>query len=180
MCLLRYGREQSTARIGNDTTAGEGSRQPEHVAATVSIRGPSGPSPTRRIPHGLPVVAHAHRAEEIRRGIAAGVDNFEDTGRGTMPEYPDDVWELIEGRANTLYWTPTITPLQLYEYTRDNPERIDDPRWHEGLPEEIVEDMYASLQDLQRHGSDPRRDLLAFADDGCFRRCRDTGRGQGR
>ena len=100
--------------------------------------------------HGLPVVAHAHRPEEIRRGIAAGVDNFEHTGLGTMPEYPDDVWELIKGRANTLYWTPTITPLLLYEYTRDNPERIDDPRWHEGLPEEIVEDIYASLQDLQR------------------------------
>jgi hypothetical protein len=56
----------------------------------------------------------------------------------------------IKGRANTLCWTPTITPLLLYEYTRDNPERIDDPRWHEGLPEEIVEDIYASLQDLQR------------------------------
>ncbi len=100
--------------------------------------------------HGLPVVAHAHRPEEIRRGIAAGVDNFEHTGLGTMPEYPDDVWELIKGRANTLYWTPTITPLLLYEYTRDNPERIDDPRWHEGLPAEIVDDIYASLQDLQR------------------------------
>jgi imidazolonepropionase-like amidohydrolase len=100
--------------------------------------------------HGLPVVAHAHRPEEIRRGIAAGVDNFEHTGLGTMPEYPDDVWELIKGRANTLYWTPTIAPLLLYEYTRDNPERIDDPRWHEGLPEEIVDDIRASLEDLQR------------------------------
>ncbi len=100
--------------------------------------------------HGLPVVAHAHRPEEIRRGILAGVDNFEHTGLGTMPEYPEDVWELIKGRANTLYWTPTITPLLLYEYTRDNPERIDDPRWHEGLPEEVVDDVRASLEDLQR------------------------------
>jgi imidazolonepropionase-like amidohydrolase len=99
---------------------------------------------------GLPVVAHAHRPEEIRRGIVAGVDNFEHTGLGTMPEYPDDVWEMIKGRANTLYWTPTITPLLLYEYTRDNPERIDDRRWHEGLPEEIVDDVRASLEDLQR------------------------------
>ncbi len=100
--------------------------------------------------HGLPVVAHSHRPEEIRRGIAAGVDNFEHTGLGTMPEYPEDVWELIKGRANTLYWTPTITPLLLYEYTRDNPERIDDERWHEGLPAEIVDDVRASLEDLQR------------------------------
>ena len=100
--------------------------------------------------HGLSVIAHAHRPEEIRRGIIAGVDNFEHTGLGTMPEYPDDVFELIKGRANTLFWTPTITPLLLYEYTRDNPERVDDRRWHEGLPEEIVDDVRASLDDLQR------------------------------
>src|SRR5262249_34422875 len=30
--------------------------------------------------HRLPVVAHAHRPEEIRRGLLAGVDNFEHTG----------------------------------------------------------------------------------------------------
>ncbi|MFQ5743966.1 MAG: amidohydrolase family protein [Acidobacteriota bacterium] len=99
---------------------------------------------------GLPVVAHAHRLEEIRRGIAAGIDSFEHTGLGTMPEYPEDVYELIKGRANTLFWTPTITPLLLYEYTRDNPERIDDPAWRQGLPEEIVDDIRASLEHLER------------------------------
>ena len=30
--------------------------------------------------HGLPVVAHSHRPEEVRRGLLAGVDNFEHTG----------------------------------------------------------------------------------------------------
>jgi imidazolonepropionase-like amidohydrolase len=98
----------------------------------------------------LPVVAHAHRPEEIRRGIAAGVDCFEHTGLGTMPEYPEDVFALIAGRANTLFWTPTITPLLLYEYTRDNPERLDDARWHDGLPEHVVEDVRSSLEDPQR------------------------------
>ena len=94
----------------------------------------------------LPVVAHAHRPEEIRRGIAAGVDGFEHTGLGTMPEYPEDVFALMAGRANTLFWTPTVTPLLLYEYTRDeNPERLDDPRWREGLPDHITEDIRASL-----------------------------------
>jgi imidazolonepropionase-like amidohydrolase len=94
----------------------------------------------------LPVVAHAHRPEEIRRGIAAGVDGFEHTGLGTMPEYPEDVYALIASRANTLFWTPTITPLLLYEYTRDEfPERLDDPRWKEGLPDSIIEDIRASL-----------------------------------
>ena len=68
-----------------------------------------------------------------------------------MPEYPEDVFALMAGRANTLYWTPTVTPLLLYEYTRDeNPERLDDPRWREGLPDHITEDIRASLDDVQR------------------------------
>lgn len=100
--------------------------------------------------HGLPVVAHSHRPEEIRRGIAAGVDHFEHTGLGTAPEYPQDVFELMKGRANSLFWTPTIGPLLLYEETRDNPERIDDPRWHRGLPPEVVEDVRRSLAHPER------------------------------
>jgi imidazolonepropionase-like amidohydrolase len=100
---------------------------------------------------GLPVAAHAHRPEEIRRGIAAGVDGFEHTGLGTMPEYPEDVYALMKGRANTLFWTPTITPLLLYEYTRDEfPERLDDPRWREGLPDAITEDIRSSLANVER------------------------------
>lgn len=35
--------------------------------------------------HGLPVVAHAHRPEEIRRGLKAGVDCFEHTGLAASP-----------------------------------------------------------------------------------------------
>lgn len=95
--------------------------------------------------NGLKVVAHAHREEEIRRGLEAGVDCFEHTGLGTSPEYPPDIVAEIRRRANTLFWTPTITPLLLYEYTRDHPERIDDPRWHEGLAADTIADVKASL-----------------------------------
>ena len=99
----------------------------------------------------LPVVAHSHRAEEIRRGIQAGVDCFEHTGLGTAPEYPEDVFALMKGRANTLFWTPTIGPLLLYQETRDEfPERIDDPRWQVGLPPEIVTDIRQSLANPSR------------------------------
>jgi imidazolonepropionase-like amidohydrolase len=94
----------------------------------------------------LPVVAHSHRPEEIRRGIQAGVDNFEHTGLGTAPEYPDDVFAMMKSRANTLYWTPTISPLLLYQETRDDfQERLDDPRWQVGLPPEVVTDVRQSL-----------------------------------
>jgi imidazolonepropionase-like amidohydrolase len=101
--------------------------------------------------HHLPVVAHSHRPEEIRRGIQAGVDCFEHTGLGSSPEYPADVYDLMKGRANTLFWTPTIAPLLLYQYTRDEfPERIEDPRWQAGLPKEVVDDIRGSLAHLDR------------------------------
>lgn len=103
----------------------------------------------------LPVVAHAHRPEEIRRGLAAGVDNFEHTGMATAPEYPEDVMVMLRertarGAAGPLFWTPTIEGLFNYEYIRDNPEHIDDPAWKEGLPDAIVDDIRRSLAHPER------------------------------
>jgi len=99
---------------------------------------------------GLMVVAHSHRPEEIRRGLAAGVDDFEHTGLSSAPEYPADIIAgLRERTANMsrgpLYWTPTIEGLLNYEALRDNPEQLDDPAWHEGLPPEIIEDIRQSI-----------------------------------
>lgn len=98
----------------------------------------------------LTVVAHAHRPEEIRRGLEAGVDCFEHTGLSSAPEYPADVMEMIRERTaqmnlGPLYWTPTVEGLYNYEYTRDNAEVLDNDCWHEGLTPEIVEDIRASL-----------------------------------
>ncbi len=97
--------------------------------------------------HGLPVVAHSHRPEEIRRGLEAGVDNFEHTGLATAPAYPDDVMAMLKDATaqRPVFWTPTLSPLLLFEDTRDHPERIDDPRWHRGLPDSVVADVRASL-----------------------------------
>lgn len=105
--------------------------------------------------HGLPVIAHAHRPEEIRRGLAAGVDGFEHTGLATAPEYPPDVMELLRDRTakmnlGPLFWTPTISPLYNYEYIRENPEMLDDPSWHVGLPPEVIDDIAASLRNWDR------------------------------
>ncbi|NJB84810.1 imidazolonepropionase-like amidohydrolase [Lewinella marina] len=100
---------------------------------------------------GLTVVAHAHRPEEIRLGLEAGVDCFEHTGLSSAPEYPEDVMEMIRERTaqmnlGPLYWTPTVEGLYNYEYTRDNPEKLDGDCWHEGLTPEIIADIEASLQ----------------------------------
>jgi imidazolonepropionase-like amidohydrolase len=104
---------------------------------------------------GLSVVAHSHRPEEIRRGLAAGVDNFEHTGLSSAPEYPEDIIRAIRERTadmsrGPLFWTPTIEGLFNYEYLRDNPEQLDDPAWREGLPPEVVEDIRKSIQHPDR------------------------------
>jgi imidazolonepropionase-like amidohydrolase len=105
----------------------------------------------------LPVVAHSHRPEEIRRGLAAGVDDFEHTGLATAAEYPADIVAMIRertarGNAGPLFWTPTIEGLFNYEYVRDNPEKLDDPSWHEGLPDSIVADIRRSVEHPERLG----------------------------
>ncbi len=105
--------------------------------------------------HGLPVIAHAHRPEEILRGLAAGVDNFEHTGLATAPEYPPEVIAAIRERTarmnlGPLYWTPTVEPLFNYTYTRRNREHLDDPCWQLGMPADIVEDIRESIRHPDR------------------------------
>jgi imidazolonepropionase-like amidohydrolase len=102
---------------------------------------------------GLKVVAHSHRPDEIRRGLAIGVDNFEHTGLTTAPEYPADVMGLLKERTATgrvsggpLYWTPTVEGLYQYESTVDNPEKLDNDCWHRGLQPDTIADIQRSLE----------------------------------
>ena len=99
----------------------------------------------------LPVVAHSHRPEEIRRGLQVGVDCFEHTGLATAPEYPSEIIAMIRERTakmslGPLFWTPTVQGLLNYEYVRDNPEQLDDPSWQVGLPQSIIDDIKGSLK----------------------------------
>jgi imidazolonepropionase-like amidohydrolase len=98
----------------------------------------------------LPVVAHAHRPEEIRRGLAAGADCFEHTGLATAPGYPDDVLKMIAERTakmslGPLFWCPTIEGFLNYQPLLENPEQLDDPAWQAGVPADIVADIKASI-----------------------------------
>ncbi|MBK7869508.1 MAG: amidohydrolase family protein [Saprospiraceae bacterium] len=101
--------------------------------------------------HKLTVVGHSHRPEEIRRGLKAGVDCFEHTGLSSAPEYPEDILQMIKERTaqmnlGPLFWTPTVEGLYNYEYTRDNPEALDNDSWHLGLPDSIIQDIKQSIQ----------------------------------
>jgi imidazolonepropionase-like amidohydrolase len=98
---------------------------------------------------GKPVVAHAHREDEIRMGLKHGIDCFEHTGLATEPGYPEDILAGIRKRNNTLYWTPTIEGLFLADYTaRQFPERLDDPVLQRDLPKEIALDIRRSLASI--------------------------------
>ncbi len=103
---------------------------------------------------GLPVVGHSHRPEEIRRGLAIGVDNFEHTGLAAAPEYPEDVMRLLRERTATgrvrggpLYWTPTVEGLWNYDAVIANPEHLDNDCWHRGLNADTIADIKASIAD---------------------------------
>lgn len=95
---------------------------------------------------GKPVVAHAHRMEEIRRGLRFGVDNFEHTGLGTAPGYPEEILQQLRERNTSLYWTPTISPLYtMYQTGQFFPERLDDPSWRDGMPDGMSSEIRRSL-----------------------------------
>jgi imidazolonepropionase-like amidohydrolase len=106
--------------------------------------------------HRLKVVAHAHRPEEIRRGLKAGVDCFEHTGLATAPEFPADVMQLLTERTansnNRLYWCPTIEGLFNYNYNTQYQEHLDDPSWKAGLPDSVVADIKASISQPNQLG----------------------------
>ena len=98
----------------------------------------------------LKVVAHGHRPEEIRRGLAADVDCFEHTGLSSAPRYPDDIMEMIAERTaqmnrGPLFWCPTVEGLYNYEYVRDNHEKLDNDSWHRGLPDSVITDIKKSI-----------------------------------
>jgi imidazolonepropionase-like amidohydrolase len=98
---------------------------------------------------GKPVVAHGHRMDEIRVGLKHGVDNFEHTGLGTGPGYAPDVLQLLSEANSALWWTPTISPLYVMQYTGEVfPERLDDPSWREGMPVEMADEIRESLEHI--------------------------------
>src|ERR1700758_5596831 len=101
--------------------------------------------------HKLPVVAHAHRPDEIRRGLTAGVDCFEHTGLATGPEYPADIRSMITERTakmnqGPLFWCPTIEGFLNYQELIENPMQLDDPDWKLDVPKDIVDDIKASIR----------------------------------
>lgn len=99
---------------------------------------------------GRTVAAHAHREDEIRMAIRAGVDCLEHTGLATEPGYPEDILAMVAKRNATLYWCPTLEGLFLYQYTENFPERLDNRRLKHDLPPEMYKDVRESLRHIDQ------------------------------
>lgn len=106
---------------------------------------------------GRKVASHAFSEAEIRRGLIAGVDDFQHV-RTQTPEYPADIVALIRERVATgppLYWTVTAGANgQLNAaYLASNPEFLDDPANFIGLPQSIVDDVRQAIGVRTRAGA---------------------------
>ena len=98
---------------------------------------------------GRKVAAHAFSEEEIRRGLIAGVDDFQHV-RTQTPEYPPDIVALIRDRVRSgtpLYWSVTAGANgQLNAaYVASSPEFLDDPANFIGLPQPVVDDVRRAI-----------------------------------
>lgn len=125
---------------------------------------------------GKPVVAHAHREDEIRIGLKHGVDSFEHTGLATSPGYPEDILAGLRRRNQTLFWCPTIEGLYLAQYTAEVfPERLDDPEWRRDVPKDLADDIRRSLRNVTSldYFTLTLRRIPTLA--GKFRQLRETG-----
>lgn len=98
----------------------------------------------------LKVAAHGRTDAEIRKCLAAGVDDFQHLSPQAV--FPDDVVASIKARIarRPLLWTPTVGELYSYDRMRTNAEILDDPAWHRGLPPAIIEDVRASMASFRR------------------------------
>jgi imidazolonepropionase-like amidohydrolase len=113
---------------------------------------------------GKRIAAHGQTDEEVRLGLAIGVDDFQHIGIDS-PEYPSDVMASLRARVQSgppVYWTPTVGANGLLNaaYTASKPELFDDPEAYLGLPPAFVEEVkegWAKYQPRQ-----PRADAEAI------------------
>ena len=95
---------------------------------------------------GLKVAAHGRSDDEVRKCLAAGVDDFQHLSPDAI--FPDDIVSAIRERIRRgppLVWTPTVGELYSWESMKTNPEILDDPAWQRGLPANIIDDVKRSM-----------------------------------
>ncbi len=94
---------------------------------------------------GKRIAAHGQTDEEVRLGLAIGVDDFQHIGIDSA-EYSSDIMTSLRARVNSgppVYWTPTVGANGLLNaaYSASKPELFDDPEAYLGLPPAFVSEV---------------------------------------
>jgi imidazolonepropionase-like amidohydrolase len=100
---------------------------------------------------GVPWHAEIRSDADVARALAAGAAGLIGLGVGLEPAWPDAALVELRTRAArdaAVPWTAGASALTNYEWLRTNPEPLDDPRWREGLPRVVADDVRHSLDDL--------------------------------
>ena len=113
---------------------------------------------------GKKVAAHGQTDDEVRRGLAIGVDDFQHIGIDSA-EYPPDIMASLRERVTRgppIYWTPTVGANGLLNgaYTASKPEILDDPENYLGLPAPLVAEVKQGWADYKPR--QPRADTEAI------------------
>lgn len=97
---------------------------------------------------GLPVVVHAWTTDEVRMAAEMGAASIEHVGAGHKPLYPEASVRVMADAG--IVAVPTAQVHRVLDLTIDNPERLDDPRLREVLPDDLYRDVRESLRFFTR------------------------------
>jgi imidazolonepropionase-like amidohydrolase len=99
---------------------------------------------------GRSVHAVVGRDADLVPALVAGVDGLVGFGSGAGDAWPTEAVQQLQRRAaggTAVPWTAGVSALTNIEWLRLNREPLDDPRWADGLPPVVVQDVRASLAD---------------------------------
>lgn len=111
------------------------------LAAIVAVSGATG----------VPWLAEIRADADVARALEAGAAGLVGLGSGLELAWPEAALAALQARAarnQAVPWTVGASALTNYEWLRLNAEPLDDPRWREGLPRVVADDVRGSLGDL--------------------------------
>jgi imidazolonepropionase-like amidohydrolase len=100
---------------------------------------------------GVPWYAELRRDADIAVALAAGATGLIDLGSDVATELPEAAVSELGmqlARARAVGWTAGASALSNYDWLLKNAEPLDDPRWRDGLPPIIADDLRGSLRKL--------------------------------
>jgi imidazolonepropionase-like amidohydrolase len=100
---------------------------------------------------GVPWQAEIRTDADVARALEAGAAGLIGLGAGLEPAWPAPALAELRARAGrdeAVPWTAGASALSNFEWLRTNPEPLDDPRWREGLPRVVADDVRGSLADV--------------------------------